>query len=130
MGRSISSGRGTYWTLRPEIHRRIAAPGHPDRDRRLDWESAKTRVLSVMRQRAQRGEPALTNAEVRAITWLDRKQVNRLVHGLEAEGQVRLEGHGRGARYILSASDSRAPDDRGGGAGHSSGISGDKCPKK
>lgn len=99
------TGRGRYWTLRPEIHRRIAAPGHPERDRRVDWEAAKTRVLSVMRQRAQRGGPALTNAEARAITRLDRKQVNRLVHDLETEGQVRIEGYGRGSRYILADSE-------------------------
>lgn len=95
------AGRGTYWTLCVDLHRRLSAPGHPERDRRIDWEAAKTRVLSVLRLRAQRGDPGLTNAEVRAITRLDRKQVNRLLHELEADGQARIEGHGRGARYVL-----------------------------
>jgi ATP-dependent DNA helicase RecG len=96
------TGRGRYWTLRPEVHRRIVVPGHPERDRRVDWEAAKTRVLSVMRQRAVRGEPPLTNADVRAITRLDRKQVNRLAHELEADGVARIKGHGRAARYVLA----------------------------
>jgi len=95
------TGRGTYWTLRPEIHARIAAPGHPERDRRLDWEAIKTRVLSVMKQREQRGDSPFTNAEVRTLTRLDRKQVNRLIHELAKDGLARIEGHGRGARYLL-----------------------------
>lgn len=51
------TGRGTYWVLRPDIHRRLMAPGHPDRDRRIDREAAKTRVLSVLRQRPWRDRP-------------------------------------------------------------------------
>ena len=93
------SGRGTYWMLSYNLHSRLSGPGHPDRDRRIHWEAAKTRVLSVLKQRAERGEPGLQNAEVRRITHLDRQQVNRLIHELEKEGQVRIEGHGRGARY-------------------------------
>lgn len=93
------SGRGTYWTLRSDIHRRIAAPGHPERDKRIDWETAKTRVLSILKQRAKHEEMGLRNAEVRQITRLDRQQVNRLIHELEAEGQVTMNGYGRGARY-------------------------------
>ncbi len=96
------SGRGTYWTLRADTHARLAAPGDADRDRRTDWEAAKTRVLSVIRQRAARGEPPMTNADVRRITALDRKQVNRLIHELEQDGQVRMKGHGRGARYLCA----------------------------
>ncbi|MBI3303168.1 MAG: AAA family ATPase, partial [Deltaproteobacteria bacterium] len=97
------TGRGIYWTLRPELYRRSSAPGHPERDRRIDWEAAKTRVLSILKQRAERGEPPLTNAEARAITHLDRKQVNRLLHELQDEGHARIEGHGRGARYYYEA---------------------------
>lgn len=96
------TGRGTYWTLRSDIHAQVGAPGHPERDRRLDWEAAKTRVLSVMRQRQTREERPLANADVRTLTHLDRRQVNRLLHELEAEGVARIEGHGRGARYVLT----------------------------
>ncbi len=96
------TGRGTYWTLRPEVHRRLSAPGHPERDRRIDWEAAKTRVLSVLRQRAQRGEGGITNMEVRGITRLDRRQVKRLMDELRAEGQVETRGQRRGAIWVLA----------------------------
>lgn len=93
------TGRGTYWTLRADLHRRLAAPGSPDRDQRIDWEAAKARVLSILRRRAQKGEAGLTNREVRGITHLDRYQVNRLMHELQSEGQATISGHGRAARY-------------------------------
>ena len=95
------TGRGTYWTLRPDLYHRLSAPGHPERDRRIDWEAAKTRVLSVLRQRSERSQPGLTNAEVRGITHFDRFQVNRLIHELQNEGSVRVEGYGRGAKYVF-----------------------------
>jgi ATP-dependent DNA helicase RecG len=94
------SGRGTYWILRPELHRRLSAPGHPERDRRIEWEAAKTRVLSVLQQRAQRHEPGLTNAELRAITHLDRRQVKRLMDELRNEGQATVVGRGRDAAWL------------------------------
>jgi ATP-dependent DNA helicase RecG len=93
-------GRGTYWTLRPDLHRRLSAPGHPERDRRIDWEAAKTRVLSILKQRAERGEPGLSNAEIRQITHLDRSQVVRLMRELRQENpQIEEPGRGRWARY-------------------------------
>jgi ATP-dependent DNA helicase RecG len=93
------AGRGVYWALRPELHQKLAAPGHPDRDRRIDWEAAKTRVLSVLKQRAKRGEPGLSNADVRRITALGRSQVKRLMDELRAEASVRLGGKGRCAKW-------------------------------
>lgn len=93
------TGRGTYWTLRHDLHRRLSAPGHPERDRRIDWEAAKTRVLSVLKQRAGKREPGLNNAEIRRITHFDRTQVKRLMAELAQENSVRLEGRGRGARW-------------------------------
>jgi ATP-dependent DNA helicase RecG len=92
-------GRGTYWTLRAAQHRRIAAPVDPERDRRLDWEAAKTRVLSILKQSAERGGPGLSNADIRQVTYLDRGQVKRLMDELRTEGGVRLSGSGRGARW-------------------------------
>ncbi len=94
------AGRGTYWTLRYDLHRRLSAPGHPDRDRRIDWEAAKTRVLSVLKQRVERGEQGLSNAEIRRITHLDRGQVKRLMMELCREGTALLQGKGRGSRWI------------------------------
>lgn len=95
------TGRGTYWVLRPDLHRRLAAPGQPERDRRIDWEAAKTRVLSILRQRAQKNEPGLTNAEIRGITHFDRAQVKRLMAELAQEKAASLEGRGRGAAWVL-----------------------------
>ncbi len=97
------TGRGTYWTLRSHLYRQLASSGHPDRDRRISWEAAKTRGLSVLMQRCKRGEPGLSNAEVRQITRLDRQQANRLIHEWERDGQARIEGYGRGARYVYPA---------------------------
>jgi DNA-binding MarR family transcriptional regulator len=55
----------------------------------------------VLKRRAEKEIPGIQNAEVRRITHLDRQQVNRLIHELEREGLVRIEGHGRGARYFF-----------------------------
>jgi ATP-dependent DNA helicase RecG len=97
------SGRGTYWTLRPEIHRRLAGPGHPERDRRIDWEAAKTRILSVLMERARREEPGISNAEIRQITHYDRNQARRLMQDLIRENpQVKQSGEKRWARYAYS----------------------------
>lgn len=96
------TGKGTYWILRPELHRRLLAPGHPERDRRIDWEAAKTRVLSVLKQRAGRGEPGLSNAEIRQITRLDRGQVKRLMSQLRDEEAVETKGAGRGALWTYT----------------------------
>ena len=93
------AGRGTYWMLRPDLHRRLSVPGHPERDRRIDWEAAKTRVLSVLKQRAKRGEGGLSNAEIRQITHFDRAQVKRLMAELNRENAAIVSGRGRGARW-------------------------------
>ena len=75
--------------------------GHAERNQRIDWDVAKTRVLNMLKQRAKRGEPGMNNSEVREVTGYDRQQVNRLIHELETE-DVRLTGHGRGARYAFA----------------------------
>jgi ATP-dependent DNA helicase RecG len=95
------TGRGTYWTLRHDLHRRISAAGHPERDRHIDWEAAKTRVMSVLMDRAKRAGPGLSNAEIRRITHFDRAQVKRVMAELARENAVRLEGRGRSARWAL-----------------------------
>lgn len=92
------SGRGSWWRMKPALHRRLEGLGHAERDQRIDWDVAKTRVLNMLKQRARRGEPGLTNAGIREVTAYDRQQVNRLIHELEAEG-VRMQGHGRGSCY-------------------------------
>lgn len=92
------AGRGTWWRLKPALHRKLEGAGHAKRDQRIDLDVAKTRVLNMLKQRQQRGQAGLSNAEVREVTGYTRQQVNRLIHELEAES-VRMVGHGRGARY-------------------------------
>jgi len=93
------TGRGIYWTLRPDLHRRLSVPGYPERDRRIDWEAAKTRILSILKQRAEREDSGLSNAEIRQITHFDRAQVKRLMAELNREKAVIVSGRGRGARW-------------------------------
>ena len=92
------TGRGTWWRMKPALHRKLEGLGNAERDQRIDWDIAKTRVLNMLKQRHKRSEPGLSNAEVREVTAFDRQQVNRLIHELESEN-VQLNGHGRGARY-------------------------------
>jgi hypothetical protein len=70
-------------------------------DRRIDWEAAKTRVLSVFWQPMLPNESGLTKGEVRAITHLGRSQVKRLMDALRNEGQLRPVGRGHGAAWFL-----------------------------
>lgn len=94
------TGRGAYWTLRPELHRRLAGDGHHERDRRIDWEAAKTRVLSILMERAKRGENGLSNQDIRRITAFDRNQAFRLMTELRKENPaIQAPGKGAHARY-------------------------------
>jgi ATP-dependent DNA helicase RecG len=97
------TGRGTYWVLPPQIHKKLAGPGHPERDRRIDWDAAKTRILSVLKDREKRGEKGLSNEEVRQITHYDRAQVGRLMKQLMKENDSIIKtGERRWTRYELS----------------------------
>jgi ATP-dependent DNA helicase RecG len=97
------TGRGTYWILRHDLHRRLSAPGHSERDRRIDWEAAKTRVLSILMDRARRGQPGLSNEEIRQVTHYDRNQSRRLIMELMKENElVKQKGERRWARYEYS----------------------------
>src|SRR5690554_5748058 len=94
------SGRGAYWSLHPALYTRLMSGGNADKRRRIDWEAAKTRVLSVLKDRAQRGEEGLQNAEIRHMTRYTRNQVGQLMRELTREtGQVERKGHGAGSRY-------------------------------
>ena len=101
-------GRGTYWTLHPAIRRAITPAGAADREQRIDWETAKTRVLSILKQQAQRGDTGLSNADIRHITQLDRFQVIRLMRQLASEDpHVQGPGRGRNARYTYDTTEQR-----------------------
>jgi len=86
------------------MRKRLAGPGHPERDRRIDWEAAKTRILSVLKDRAKRGEQGLSNEEIRQITHYDKIQVRRLMKELMNENsEISKEGARRWTRYLYSA---------------------------
>lgn len=94
------SGRGTYWTLSLPLARRLQPDASHESVTRIDWESAKTRVLSMLKQRAEASQPGMSNAEVRAILKYHRNQVFKLLKELREENpQVISSGHGAGARY-------------------------------
>lgn len=93
------AGRGAYWTLRPEIHQKLAPDGHPERHRRIGWEAAKTRVLSILMERAKRGEDGLSNRDIRQLTRYTRPQVKRLMGELRSEGGAHVTGRGRYALW-------------------------------
>lgn len=94
------SGRGTYWMLGRALAKTLR-PEAVDRNQvRIDWETAKTRVLSILKQRVEAGEEGLKNSESRSITHFDRFQVRRLMEELRTEHpQLAVTGRGAGARH-------------------------------
>jgi ATP-dependent DNA helicase RecG len=94
------TGRGTYWTLSLSLARSLRPDGFQESVTRIDWESAKTRVLSMLKQRATASQPGMSNAEIRSILKYHRNQVFKLLQELRQENpQVITAGHGAGARY-------------------------------
>ncbi len=100
------SGRGTYWVLSPVMHKKLAGPGNPERDRRINWDAAKTRILSVLKDRQRRREKGLSNKEIRQITHYDRDRARRLINQLINENEsIRKTGKGRWTLYELCNQD-------------------------
>ena len=94
------AGRGAYWCIHPVLYSRLADNEQAENRRRIDWEAAKTRVLSILMDRAKRNEPGLSNKEIRQITYFDRGQAYRLMQELLAENhQVVQVGQKRWTRY-------------------------------
>jgi ATP-dependent DNA helicase RecG len=94
------TGRGTYWTLSLPLARSLRPDGLQESVTRIDWESAKTRVLSMLKQRAAAAQPGMSNAEIRAVLKFHRNQVFKLLQELRLENpQVISTSHGAGARY-------------------------------
>lgn len=95
--------RGAYWCIHPALYTRLADDGQAEKRRRIDWEAAKTRVLSILMERARRGEPGLSNKEIRQITRYDRSQARRLMQELmQEDAGLRQVGERRWARYEYS----------------------------
>jgi ATP-dependent DNA helicase RecG len=94
------SGKGSYWSMNPVLYNKLSEDGGAEKRRRIDWEAAKTRVLSIMMERAGKGDEGLSNQDIRSITRLDRDQVRRLMKELRDENpSVQTPGRGRNARY-------------------------------
>jgi ATP-dependent DNA helicase RecG len=94
------AGRGTYWSIPPGIHQLLSDSKDNNQKRRIDREAAKTRILSILMERARRGEKGLTNSDIRKIIHYDRNQVYQLMKELQREGaQVKWSGRGQSAMY-------------------------------
>lgn len=97
------TGRGTYWVMPPQLHKELGGSGHSEKDRRIAWDMAKTRILSILADRRKRGEKGLSNQEIRQITHYDRWQVRRLVGQLMKENPaIQKTGDRRWTRYDIS----------------------------
>ena len=95
------SGRGTYWILNRALAKQLRPEGANRQQVRIDWEAAKTRVLSVLKQRSRANENGLSNSDLRQITSFGRTQVKSLMRELREEHpKIRLIGDKKGSRYI------------------------------
>jgi len=100
------SGRGTYWTLHPVLQKCLDNGSDPELSRRISWEAAKTRVLSILMERSKRSETGLSNQEIRKITHFDRFQAIRLMKELMGENsKIKNPGRGKYAKYSYTTFD-------------------------
>lgn len=92
--------RGAYWCMHPALYGRLTGEVYGETRRRITWEAAKTRVLSILMERAHRKEQGLSNKEIRQITRFDRNQVLRLMAELRHENPgLQPPGRGKYARH-------------------------------
>ena len=88
-------GRGASYSLPRPLSERLRGRGITDAERPLGIEGVRLRLLELLRERGR-----LTNAEIRAFSGYSRQQVLALEKRLEAEGDVKLRGRGRGAHIV------------------------------
>ena len=93
---SHSRGMDTKWRLRAEVERRLTSDTSPTRSRQAQMEAAISTILRVLRERHERGEPGLSNAEIRDLTSLDREQVKYVMRKIRQDGMV-TSSRGAGA---------------------------------
>lgn len=67
-----------------------------ERQQILDKEEVKIRILSILKT-----DRSLTNKEIRQLTEMNQKQVQRLIKELELDG-VKIVGKGARTKYIYS----------------------------
>ena len=95
--------QGNYWYINSDLYNRLSEGDQGEARRRIDREVAKTRVLSILMERARRGELGLSNKDIRQITRFDRNQVCRLMEELRQETtDFQPPGRGRCARHELN----------------------------
>ncbi|SMB80518.1 Winged helix-turn-helix DNA-binding [Desulfonispora thiosulfatigenes DSM 11270] len=92
---SIGRGKGRYYTLSRNAYKILKENMGYERQQSLDKEAIKIRILSILKKKN------LSNKEIRQITGMDSKQVQRLMKELKLDG-VDLTGRGRGAKYIYN----------------------------
>jgi ATP-dependent DNA helicase RecG len=91
----VGRGRGRYYTLTRTAYELLKGDMTYERQQSLDKEAIKIRLLSILKERD------LSNREIRQMTGLTSKQVQRIVRDLAADG-VKVVGHGMGAKYVLA----------------------------
>lgn len=95
-------GRGASYGLPRPLSERLRGKAVTDADRPLEAEGIRLRILELLKERSR-----LTNAEIRDFSGYSRQQVLAIEKSLEAEGLVRMAGHGRGAYIELSEGDQK-----------------------
>ncbi|MBS3975575.1 MAG: putative DNA binding domain-containing protein [Syntrophomonadaceae bacterium] len=96
---SGGASKGKYYTLKASVYALLERDTEYDRDKRLDKESMKIRILTLLKERN------LTNEEIRQFTGLTKLQVVRMMHELEIHG-IKLAQKGRSSYYYLEFNDS------------------------
>ena len=96
---SGGASKGKYYTLKASVYALLERDAEYDRDKRLDKESMKIRILTLLKERN------LTNEEIRQFTGLTKLQVVRMMHELEIHG-VKLAQRGRSSYYYLQLNES------------------------
>jgi ATP-dependent DNA helicase RecG len=91
--KSIGKGRGRFFELTMTAHKMLVEGISYERDKTLDIEAIKVRVLSLLKERP------LTNKEISLIGDLTRNQVFKLMSDLRKEEQVKSKGHGKSAKW-------------------------------
>lgn len=91
---SIGTGRGRYYTLSRKAYELMEDNMGYERQQVLDREAIKIRILSILKERN------LSNKEIRQLTGLNAKQVQRIIKEMSPDG-VYTTGRGPGTRYVL-----------------------------
>lgn len=93
---SFGRGKGRYFTLSRSAYELLKGDMQYERRQGLDKEAVKIRILSIIKT-----DLSLTNKDIRQLTGMNRKQVQRLVKELEADG-LKVIGKGAGTKYIYA----------------------------